>query len=79
MDPAEFLALLDKLPPHVRRFRAGDFEVELAGPPARILTPEQAQAAHEAARPRPPSDIDSLSLPGPVIYDDAAADGVEGA
>jgi hypothetical protein len=79
MNAHDFLALLADLPPHVRRFRAGDFEVELAGPPARILTPEQAQAAHEAARPRTPSDIDSLALPGPVIYDDAAADGVEGA
>jgi len=37
---------------------------------SRIPTPEQAQAAHEAAKPAPPSDIDSLSRPPPVFYDD---------
>lgn len=66
-----FLAILPNLPPNVRRFRAGDFEVELDGPPppaAKVPTAEQAAAQREAEKPRPPSDIDSLGMTPPAMY-----------
>lgn len=65
MTPAEFLALVAQLPPHARRFRVGDMEVEL-GEPARatkVPTTAQAEAEHEAKKPAPKSDIDSLGEP----------------
>lgn len=66
-----FLAILPSLPANVRRFRAGDFEVELDGPvapPKPAPTTAQAEAAYEAAKPRPPSDIDSLGMTPPTMY-----------